>query len=228
MAGTTGGASATCVLGHVSYRPRGVVHPPPSARDRGISDRVPMSSTTRDAPSSILSYLARSPVSLCGVLSLFACSSESETPANAIEKAVSIENENEKAAKEIAAKASEEAKKKKAAKDAAQKQREADIDAAAVLPTELPAHLEAACDAVVTAYDTFMKSGAERDALEWSDGRRKKLGARRTACAKVGNLRVAACEAAALSSPPASLAEMTRLEAGRLLMGRCHDKFAGS
>ena len=190
-----------------------------------------MRSMIRDAfpsISSLHSVLLRNRWALCSRLAAASCGTKSETPADAIEKAVSVENENEKAAKEIAEKAAEEARKRKAAKDAAQKQREADIEAAAVLPTELPGTLEEACDAVVDAYDTFMKSGAERDALEWSDGRRKKLGARRTACAKVGNIRVAACEAAALANPPASLAEMTRLEAGRLLMGRCHDKFAGS
>jgi uncharacterized caspase-like protein len=145
-----------------------------------------------------------------------------------IAEAFTIESKDARIAEEIAAKdaeqrriAAEERKKAEAALDSA-------VDAAAVQPAEPPADLEAACDAVVEAHDAYMKSGSERDALVWSDGRRRKMGERRVACIKVAKLPVAACEAQALRNAPPALDVLSREDAARRLMERCHDKFGSS
>ena len=147
---------------------------------------------------------------------------------NSIVQAVSTENKTVKAREELQVAAAAAAKAKREAQDAEQAALDAAIDAAAVQPAEAPTDLETACESVVEAYDAFMKSGAEEDALRWSDGRRHKLGERRSACLKVGNLQIAACEAQALTTAPAEIAELPRKDAGRLLMERCHDKFGST
>lgn len=144
---------------------------------------------------------------------------------NAIVQAVSVENAKVKAKKELEAKAAESAKTKHAAKLAAQATIEAAVASAAVQPEQAPATLQEACEHVVAAYDEYMKAGSEKDALLWSDGRRRKLGERRVACIKVGSVAVAACEAHALSAAPEALAELPRKDAARLLMERCNDEF---
>ena len=156
-----------------------------------------------------------------------ACSS-GESVEDAIVKAVSVESEAVQARERLQAKAAEEARAKKQAADAKAKARTQAVDAAAVAPPELPEDLATACEAVVTAYDDFMKSGAEKDALLWSDGRRHKMGERRAACLKIGDLAIAACEAHALAHAPAEVQDMPRKEAGLLLMERCHDKFGAA
>ena len=142
-----------------------------------------------------------------------------------IAQAFTIESKQEKEAEALAAKQAENKAKEDEVKKAEQAKVDAAIDAAAQLPAELPADLGTACDAVVNAYDEFMKNGPERDALLWSDGRRQKLGDRKAACVKVGKIKVAACEAEALRAAPAELADQPRKEAARHLMERCHDKF---
>jgi hypothetical protein len=145
-----------------------------------------------------------------------------------VAQAFSIESKQQRDVEAArAAKASQDAEAHERARSEAQ-QLQAAIDASAVLPNPLPADGVAACDAVVEAYDAFMKGGSEADQLAWSDGRRRKLGERRTACAKVSNLRVAACEARALANPPASFGERDRAEAARMLMERCHEKFGSA
>lgn len=145
-----------------------------------------------------------------------------------IAEAFTVESKNAKAAEELAAKEAEERKAAAEERKKAEAALAAAVDEAAVQPAEPPADLEVACDAVVEAYDAYMKSGSERDALVWSDGRRRKLGERRVACIKVGKLPVAACEAQALLHAPASLDELPREDAARRLMVRCNEKFAGS
>ncbi|MEM6995996.1 MAG: hypothetical protein AAF721_36145 [Myxococcota bacterium] len=154
--------------------------------------------------------------------------SDGPTVDDAIVKAVSTENAKLKAKEAMEAKALAIAKEKKAAAEAAQAAIDAAIDAAAVQPPVAPESLDAACEGVLTAYDSFMKSGPEKDALLWSDGRRRKMGERRTACLKVGSIPVAACEAHALTNAPTSLGPQPRKDAARLLMERCHDKFGGA
>ena len=147
---------------------------------------------------------------------------------NSIVQAVSTENKTVKAREELQVKAAAAAKAKRDAEDAKQAALDAAIDGAAVQPAEAPADLETACESVVEAYDAFMKSGAEDDALRWSDGRRHKLGERRSACLKIANVQIAACEAHALTNAPNEVAELPRKDAGRLLMERCHDKFGST
>lgn len=112
-----------------------------------------------------------------------------------------------------------------AQKKEAEARRTAELDEAAQLPEPMPADLGAACEAVMNAYDEFMKRGKENDVLAWHDGRRKKLGERRSACAAQGSLQVAACQSRALLSEPPTLADVERTEAARLIMARCADKF---
>jgi len=147
---------------------------------------------------------------------------------NSIVQAVSTENKTVKAREELQVKAAAAAKAKRDAEDAKQAALDAAIDGAAIQPAEVPADLETACESVVEAYDAFMKSGAEDDALRWSDGRRHKLGERRSACLKIANVQIAACEAHALTNAPNEVAELPRKDAGRLLMERCHDKFGST
>ncbi len=142
-----------------------------------------------------------------------------------IAQAFTIESKQEKEAEAVAAAQAKKDAEEAEAKKAAQAKVEAAIDAAAQLPTELPADLGTACDAVVNAYDEYMKSGPERDALLWSDGRRQKLGDRKASCIKVGKINVAACEVQALQAAPAELDGEPRKDAARQLMERCHDKF---
>jgi hypothetical protein len=142
-----------------------------------------------------------------------------------LEKAFTIESKQEKLAEELDAREAEQRRQAAAERHKEQAEIAAAVDAAAQLPAEMPADLEAACDAVVEAYDAYMKSGAEKDALEWSDGRRRKLGERRAACVTVGQPKVAACEAQALRAAPSELDGLARRAAAYQLMARCHDKY---
>lgn len=142
-----------------------------------------------------------------------------------IAKAVQIEGKDQQQREALDAK--ERARRDEAAKaeQAVDARRDAEIDAAATLPTPLPADVAAACDAVVNAYDEFMKRGPEKDALEWFDGRRKKLAERRAACVTQGHVTVAACQSQALMAPLPSLDELPRIDAAARVLTRCADKF---
>jgi hypothetical protein len=145
-----------------------------------------------------------------------------------IAEAFTIESKDAKAAEELATKRAEDRRAAAEARRKADAVIDAAVDAAAVQPAEPPADLAVACDAVVETYDAYMKSGSERDALAWSDGRRRKMGERRVACIKVGQVPIAACEAEALRRAPAALDELPREDAARRLMERCHEKFGGA
>ncbi len=142
-----------------------------------------------------------------------------------IAKAVTMESRQKKQSE--AADNAEQARLAAAAKAKAEHEARvvAEIDAAAVLPATLPASIDAACDAVVDSYDGFLKRGAESDVLRWHDGRRKKMGERRTACMAAGNVQVASCQAAALAAELPLLAGIERTDAARRVMTRCSDKF---
>lgn len=142
-----------------------------------------------------------------------------------IAKAFTIESKQAQVAEELEAKADAARRLEAEARREEERAIAAAVDAATVQPAELPADLEVACDAVVEAYDVFMKSGSESDALRWSDGRRRKMGERRAACVKVGKIPVIACEAEALAAAPTALDALPREEAARRLMERCHDEF---
>lgn len=142
-----------------------------------------------------------------------------------IAQAVQTESEMQKAAETLATKERAEREAKAKARRELEARRAEELDAAAQLPAQLPADMARACDAVTSAYDEFMKRGSEKDVLSWHDGRRKALGQRRTHCVTVGNLEVAACEAEALQLEFASLADVPRAEAARMVMQRCLEKF---
>lgn len=145
-----------------------------------------------------------------------------------IAKAMDMESKQQKIqeeAKEQDRKARVDAAAQKREADA---RREAELDDAARLPEPMPADLATACEAVMNAYDEFMKRGKENDVLAWHDGRRKKLGERRSACAAQGNLDVAACQSRALGNEPSTLVDVERTEAARLVMAKCADKFGKS
>lgn len=163
------------------------------------------------------------PLALSAVWSLLACGDAPPDPS--IAEAVKTESPSEKAAAELEAKqrAAREAEKAKVRQLEAERQ--AEIDAVAVLPDPMPENLGQACDAVVEAYDAFMKAGGEQEVLEWHDGRRKDLGERRAKCIKLGSVEVAACGAAALGRPLPSLADLPREEAARKVLESCADKF---
>lgn len=142
-----------------------------------------------------------------------------------IVEAFTVENEQAKLAEELDAKDAERRRIEAEAHRKEEAAMRAAIEQAAAQPAEAPADLEQACDLVVEAYDTFMKTGSENDALRWSDGRRRKMGERRAACIKVGQIAVAACEARALQAAPEELDPLPRTEAARRLMERCHEEF---
>jgi hypothetical protein len=142
-----------------------------------------------------------------------------------IAEAFRIESKQEKAAEAVAEAKAEQREQQAQVRAAARATIDAAVDRAAQMPEVRPEDIGAACEAVMNAYDAFMKTGPERDALEWSDGRRRKLGERKAACLKVDKLEVAACEATALDAAPAELDELPRIVAARHLMERCHEKF---
>jgi hypothetical protein len=145
-----------------------------------------------------------------------------------IAKAVHVEDPEKKAREKLEEKERTERQQRLAEQKEKERVRAAEIDAAAVLPATLPANLEAACDATVNAYDTFMKSGPEKDALLWHEGRRKKMAERRAACVTQANITVAACQSVALVAALPSLMELERTEAANQVFQRCADKFGKS
>jgi hypothetical protein len=166
-------------------------------------------------------------IALCVALGLGACG---DTPVDpTIAKAMQTESKTEKVQKqfvETEKKKQDEMRREKEEKAAKQ---EAELTAAVRLPEEMPATIEAACDAMVNAYDEFMKRGAEKDVLKWWDGRRQKLGlVRRDKCEVPNSIPAAACSTVALMDPLDSLIEIERTEAARLVIDRCMQKFAKS
>lgn len=152
-----------------------------------------------------------------------------DTPVDStIVQAVQTESKSEKAAAALDAKEKADRERKAAERRALEKKREAELQSAATLPQELPPDLEAACDALVGAYDAFMKSGTEEEVLLWHDGRRKDLGERRAGCVKQGSIELAACGTAALGQPLESLSDLGREEAVRMVLATCADRFQGS
>ena len=158
-----------------------------------------------------------------------ACGGSGQAPVDeSIAKAMDMESKQQKVDE-----AAKERDRKERVDAASQKReavarRDAELEAAAALPEPMPPDLATACEAVMNAYDEFMKRGKESDVLAWHDGRRKKLGERRSSCAAQGSLQVAACQSRALAGDPPTLAELERTEAARLLMARCADKFGKS
>jgi hypothetical protein len=142
-----------------------------------------------------------------------------------IAKAVSTQSEHKKAAEALAAKEKAEREAAAKARRELEERRRTEIEEVAQLPAEMPKDVGSACDAVTAAYDEFMKRGSEKDVLAWHDGRRKSLGRRRTHCITVGNPSVAACEAEALRHELPSLSDLPRVDAARMVMERCLEKF---
>jgi hypothetical protein len=160
------------------------------------------------------------------IFAIVACGGDKQAPVDeSIAKAMQMESKQQKIHDEAKQRDRQERADAATQKRQAEERRAAELDAAAVLPDPMPPDLAAACEAVVNAYDEFMKRGRENDVLTWHDGRRRKLGERRTACSTQGSLEVAACQSKALTGDPPTLAEVERTEAARLLMARCADKF---
>lgn len=173
--------------------------------------------------------MARTLVALAALLALVpACGGGAPPVDETIAKAMTVESKQQKVMDEAKARDREARTAQATERKETEARRATELDAAAVMPSTMPADLATACEAVMTAYDEFMKRGPESAALEWSDGRRRKMGERRSACITQGSVEVAACQAQALGGDPPSLAEIERTEAARLLMARCTDKFGKS
>lgn len=114
--------------------------------------------------------------------------------------------EKKKAEAEAAAarKAEREAEKRAEAEAAAALA--AKLDAITVLPTEYPEKIDAACDAMLEAYDGFMRKLLQGDQLtKWeTGGNEMQLAVFRKECLE-RNPETAACQANALSNAPADL-----------------------
>ncbi|GEM_PF-1630133 len=119
------------------------------------------------------------------------------------------------------------------AKQAAQAKRIADeqakatlasaLENATIVPADTPKDLMAACDAVVDAYDQFMKTqfaADERAILEFMDGRREELGKIRSQCNKTASVNAAGCQINALRSAVPVLKDHAAD-----LLNRCAEKF---
>lgn len=159
------------------------------------------------------------------VATLVGCGGREPPVDDAIAKAMQRESKQQKVEEDAKERDRQERVAKAAEKKAAEARLDAELDAIAVLPDTMPPDLAAACDAVVSSYDDFMKRGRESDVDAWHQHRRKKLGERRQTCGAQGNLEVAACQSRALTGDPPSLAEVERTEAARVVMQRCADKF---
>jgi hypothetical protein len=163
------------------------------------------------------------------LIAVFGCGEAKVDPT--IAQAVKTESKMEKAAEELAERDEAEREAAARAKQELEQRRKEEIDAAAIIPADTATGggaelaLGDACDAVVIAYDEFMKRGSEQDVLQWHDGRRRKLGERRTRCIEQGDPQVAACEAHALSQTFPSLEDVERTKAALMVMQRCADKF---
>lgn len=156
---------------------------------------------------------------------LAACSEPQPSVGKSIAKAVHVEDPEKQAREALEAKDRAERQERAAEQKRKDDARTAEIDAAAVLPDTVPTKLEEACDAVVNAYDLFMKNGPEKDALLWYQDRRKKMAERRAACVTQANKTVAACQSKALAAPLPTLVDLERTEAANLVFLRCADKF---
>lgn len=182
-------------------------------------------------PRPIRSFRCRETAEVVSSLALFlSITAGCDTPKAAsveqsIAKAVTVEDPEKQAREALEAKAQAERRERADAEKGKEAARAAEIDAAAVLPSVVPTDLEQACDAAVNAYDEFMKSGAEKDALLWYEGRRKKIAERRATCVTQKNPTVAACQSVALKAALPSLLELPRAEAANLVFTRCADKF---
>jgi hypothetical protein len=159
------------------------------------------------------------------VVTLGACGGDKPPVDESIAKAMQRESKNQKVDEDAKERDRQERVDKANEKKAADARLAAELDAIAVLPDTMPPDLATACEAVVSAYDEFMKRGRESDVNAWHNGRRRKLGERRQTCGAQGSLEVAACQSRALTGEPPSLAEVERTEAARLVLERCADKF---
>lgn len=162
------------------------------------------------------------------VAMLGACGGDKPPVDQSIAKAMDRESKQQKIDEEAKERDRQERVAKAAEKKAAEARLDAELEAIAVLPDTMPPDLAAACDAVVTSYDDFMKRGRESDVDAWHQHRRAKLGERRQTCGAQGSLTVAACQSRALTGDPPSLADVERTEAALLVMQRCADKFGKS
>lgn len=167
------------------------------------------------------------PMTIVAVLCVASgCDSPNPSPVEqSIAQAALVEDPEKKALQALEAKERAERAERAATKEREQAAQAAEIDAAALLPEVVPTDVAAACDAAVESYDAFMKAGAEKDALLWHDGRRKKLAERRATCITQANPTVAACQSKALLAPLPTLAGLERTEAANRVFARCADKF---
>jgi hypothetical protein len=77
------------------------------------------------------------------------------------------------------------------------------IKALAALPEEMPKDLTAACEAVATAQDEFMKRNFEGEGLKrWEEAKGTQLGMAKTGCVKKGSVEIAACQVVAMNNAP--------------------------
>jgi hypothetical protein len=167
-------------------------------------------------------------VALCIAMGLGACD---DTPVDpTIAKAMQTESKTEKVQKQLAETEKKKQDETRRAKEEKQATQEAELEAAVKLPDVMPETLDAACDAMVDAYDDFMKRGAEKDVLDWwKPGRRGQLAlVRRDKCERVGSIPAAACSSVALMQPLDSLFEIERTESAKMVIDRCVKKFAKS
>ena len=135
---------------------------------------------------------------ICLVLALPACDGGTADEAKS-EAAAKAEAEEKKAAEALAQRKAEREAKDKQEADA-EAALEAELDALAVLPDKLPKKLDAACKAMTSAYDAYMRTVLQGDMLtKWETGGND-MGIKvfDRECHKKASIPIAACQAEAL------------------------------
>ena len=116
--------------------------------------------------------------------------------------------------------------KKRADREAKEKEAQDEMDkikALAALPEEMPADIDAACTAAGEARDGFMQKILKESALEqWNGAKAEQLKMHKDMCLKGNNIKVAACQAKALTDAGEELAKkLTEI------VDACGEKFGG-
>jgi hypothetical protein len=158
-------------------------------------------------------------------LFVLACGDGPPAGDSSIAKALSYESKERAAAEAAEARREAEAKVRIEAEKAAKAKLEAELDKVAIVPDDAPEKLDEACEALMKAYDAFMKRATEMAVYEWTEDHLKKLGQQRVNCIKRANLDLANCQTHALANAPAGFDGHEGPETARHVMVRCIEKF---
>ena len=176
----------------------------------------------------LLTFSLRSVAAATIGLALLGCGGEGNDGAGSIAQALDYESKERVAAQQM-----EKARQVELQAEAEKKRRvqqaiTEEMNRIVALPAEMPSNLEETCDRLVTAYDAYMKSlPDEREAIEWYQGRLKKVGQRRGNCLKQASVQAGACQASALEQATDQIKQLGQ-EGAQQLMLACAKNYGGS